>query len=554
MTRIRASLRGVTSQIATSALPIVNGFLDKVITNLPRLQNGLRSALGFLQVPLGWLTNTVLPLLWSLLSSVGEIGVRIWNSIRDAVTNASERFEGTKPIFETVKNALNNVFEFARPAIDFLIDNAIPFLVDALAGVLSAAMGVANFFMNNWGWIAPIVAGITGAVLAYKAAVIAVNVVERIRAGISTILKIKTVILTAKQWLWNVAMSANPIGIIILAIGALIAIGVALWMNWDKVVEWITGAWEWLKDAAVNLWNSIKDFFVGLWENIKGIFVGVWESITGFLSNAWDKISGTAIAVFEGIKNAVLNIWNGIWNGIKGIINLILGGINGLIRGVVNGVNGIINGINRVTGFVGIPAIPTLTAPQIPLLAKGGVIQQAGRVIVGDAGPEFLDLPKGARVTPLDRAKNEDGKAHNFLAGIGNAITNACGGIAGAVTGFLRGIVGGFDGFDIEIAPISELVKPMLDGVMRHIETVITPAPIFEMPKPAQDDITRQSGGGVTDNRRVDAPTPRKEPQPTRDKRKAENKITINVYADGKSCDEIVDDLMPKLKLALANL
>ena len=36
--------------------------------------------------------------------------------------------------------------------------------------------------------------------------------------------------------------------------------------------------------------------------------------------------------------------------------------------------------------------------------------------------------------------------------------------------------------------------------------------------------------------------------------RRSENKFYINIYADGKSADEIIDELIPKLKLALANL
>ena len=59
----------------------------------------------------------------------------------------------------------------------------------------------------------------------------------------------------------------------------------------------------------------------------------------------------------------------------------------------------------------------------IPLLAEGGDIQAAGRVIVGESGPELLDLPRGARVTPLS---GSDGAAvgidYNQLA---NALVSA---------------------------------------------------------------------------------------------------------------------------------
>ncbi|MGM9936398.1 MAG: hypothetical protein ACI38A_03550, partial [Candidatus Ornithomonoglobus sp.] len=129
----------------------------------------------------------------------------------------------------------------------------------------------------------------------------------------------------------------------------------------------------------------------------------VWSGITGFLSGAWNAISSAATSVFTGIATAISNVWNGIVNTIKGAINGIISGINSMISGAVSGINALINGVNKVTGVVGIPAIPTFNAPQIPLLAKGGNIQTAGAVIVGEKGPEMLELPKGARVTPLSK-------------------------------------------------------------------------------------------------------------------------------------------------------
>jgi len=45
--------------------------------------------------------------------------------------------------------------------------------------------------------------------------------------------------------------------------------------------------------------------------------------------------------------------------------------------------------------------LPTLTAPQIPYLKDGGDVIGEGKAIVGEAGAELIDLPRGARVTPL---------------------------------------------------------------------------------------------------------------------------------------------------------
>ena len=53
--------------------------------------------------------------------------------------------------------------------------------------------------------------------------------------------------------------------------------------------------------------------------------------------------------------------------------------------------------VGKVGGFeIGLPRIPT-----IPELAAGGIIQRSGLALVGEAGPELLELPQGAKVKPL---------------------------------------------------------------------------------------------------------------------------------------------------------
>ncbi len=121
---------------------------------------------------------------------------------------------------------------------------------------------------------AKIVAGLTLAFVGLKIAVLAANVailaytVLMGTVGAVTLFFTNTVaglaiaiaLLTAKQWLWNAALTANPIGLIIAAIAALVAAGVMLVKNWDKV----------------------KSFFVGLWDTLKVIFGGIWSFVSGF--------------------------------------------------------------------------------------------------------------------------------------------------------------------------------------------------------------------------------------------------------------------------------
>ncbi len=120
------------------------------------------------------------------------------------------------------------------------------------------------------------------------------------------------------------------------------------------------------------------------------------------------------------MNNTISNVWNGIVGAVKGAINGIISAINSMIRGAVFGINGLINGINKVTGAVGIPSIPTFTAPQIPMLAKGDMIRTAGSVIVGEKGPEILSLPQGAKVTPIDKSTKRT--ENKWIINIGSII------------------------------------------------------------------------------------------------------------------------------------
>ena len=118
-------------------------------------------------------------------------------------------------------------------------------------------------------------------------------------------------------------------------------------------------------------------------------------NIIDFIKNVF---SGNFTGAFQNIVNIVGSLWDGLiyiikipLNNIIKLINSFIGGLNKLkIPDWVPGVGG--KGIN---------------ISKIPLLAKGGNVIQRGNVIVGDAGPELLELPAGAKVTPLTNNKGQ---------------------------------------------------------------------------------------------------------------------------------------------------
>lgn len=169
-----------------------------------------------------------------------------------------------------------------------------------------------------------------------------------------------------------------------------------------KIVE----IWETiLKPIVTAVWEFIKE----MWENsLKPIFDGVVEFFQGVFS-------GDIKGAFEGLVGVIEGIWGGLVTIIKNPVNTIIGVINGFISGITSGINTVIRSLNSlqidvpkwVKDLTGVDSfgfnIPEITAPQIPLLAKGGDVTEAGHAIVGEAGAELVQLPRGARVTPLDK-------------------------------------------------------------------------------------------------------------------------------------------------------
>lgn len=101
---------------------------------------------------------------------------------------------------------------------------------------------------------------------------------------------------TAAQTGLNAAMSANPVGAVILLIEGAIAVGVLLYKNWDTV-----------KAKAGEVWNSTKTAFGGIRDSITGAFSAAKDKVAGFFSWLDQKIESVPIlgSIYKGGKSAV---------------------------------------------------------------------------------------------------------------------------------------------------------------------------------------------------------------------------------------------------------
>jgi TP901 family phage tail tape measure protein len=186
---------------------------------------------------------------------------------------------------------------------------------------------------------------------------------------------------------------------------AVVAVVVLIIRNWDKVKAFLLKVWEALKAAWSRVWEAIKAVAFRVWEAIRrpvSAFVefvhGVISGYLGFWRRAWDAAVSVVRTVWEKIK--------GIWRTAKGWFGDLFGGIKQLAidawNGIVDTVKRIWNGLaslwNRGPGSwrIGFPSwVPGLggkgwDVPDLPYLAKGGIVTRPMIAMIGEAGPEAV--------------------------------------------------------------------------------------------------------------------------------------------------------------------
>ena len=176
------------------------------------------------------------------------------------------------------------------------------------------------------------------------------KVISAVGTVLSVVSKIGPVIgavKTAATGLFTV-LAANPIGLVVAAIAALIAIFVALWNNCEGFREFWIGLWEAIKSAAIAVWEALTSFFQGAWEAIVNLAQTIWGGIGDFFSGLWDGIKSVAETVWNGISEFL----SGLWSGIVSTAQAIWSGITEFFSGLWNGIKSVAESIwNAISTF-----------------------------------------------------------------------------------------------------------------------------------------------------------------------------------------------------------
>ena len=258
--------------------------------------------------------------------------IKIWGNIKTILTAVWQGIKNVAiPIFQTIWGVIKTVFE----AIGKIIDKIAPQFAN-----LADQLANGNIDTDKWvkvgEAIAKIIAVIVGVVAAVKTVIAVVRTVTSVVKGVSAV----------------ISFVSSPVGLVILAIMALIAVGILLYKNWDKIKAFAIRVWTAIKDFFVNIFTSIGNFFTSIWEGISTFFSSVWngikETVSGAVSAVWEIISTVFSTIWEFISGVATNIWTSITTAFTNILSGITGTIGNIKDSIVTGFTAAIDWIKSL--------------------------------------------------------------------------------------------------------------------------------------------------------------------------------------------------------------
>lgn len=238
-------------------------------------------------------------------------------------------------------------------------------LLPAMSALAKLLSSVARFVQDN----SRVVLILGGILAGLAATVLGVNAAYKVYLASQKLITAATKAWAAAQWLINAAMSANPIGLIIAGVTALVAIIVVLWKKnegfrkvvtavWNKVLSVMRTVWQWVSSNARKLFEMLSlpfRLYLAYVKSVVRLVLAVLRTVIGWMSSVWSGIlkllkgpfeKGLAFikTVVQAIKDSAATVLEWMRNTWAKLTDLIVNPIKAaadLLRWVVDGIRSV---------------------------------------------------------------------------------------------------------------------------------------------------------------------------------------------------------------------
>ena len=475
----------------------------------------------------------------------------------DAFAKVQEIFskvvENLKLAFDNIGGVVSNVSAIIGSFVDDLFK--IVTVEDIITTVGGAFETLSGLIRDATGWVKDMtgyissnqtamdllkstVVGITAAYTGYK---VVMGVIKGIEVARKTVLAItnglmlaqfvRTGALTAAEaanaaatmgasgafGIFNAVLSANPIGIVVVALAALVAgltwfftqteTGKQVWQDfmsfltglWNGIASWASETWQGVVDAITSVVTSLTEFFSNLWTSITNITTQAWNAFLGIIMPIIQPIINAVKANFELIKNYIDTVWNAIstaagaaWEIIK---NVIIGPVLVLLQLLTGNFEGVASTLSQIWTNISTAAqtiwesLCTIVSAFVDTLVQyvvnifTGLSETFGTIMQG-----IMDVAVSIWSAIVDAISGFISSAYQFVAdGVSNmfniasqmfsSIVSAVGEFFGQIPGTISGIwndvtsyLSGINLYDIGM----NIIQGLIDGIAGMASSVVS--------------------------------------------------------------------------------
>lgn len=330
-------------------------------------------------------------------TKVISVAKKIKDSVADTAKTIAAKLEPMRPLFDGIAEKATSLgrkitdgFTRAGPQIKTLAETYIPPAIEMVGKLADAALNVADFVVNNWSSISPIIKGVATSFVAFKAmngvtgligkAKGLIDIFKTVKSIAGVAGKIKALGAAFKGFSGIATLLTSPIGQIALVIGVFAAAVILVLKNFDKIKAGAAALRNWIGEKL----GALGNFFKMLGSAVVGAFQLMWTDIK--------NLGSSIVSGFQTLGSNIASVFSGVWDGL-------VSGFKGVINFFISGINTLIGGANKLLS-VKIPDwIPGggktvgIQLPTIPMLAKGGIATKPTLAMVGEGKEHEAILP-----------------------------------------------------------------------------------------------------------------------------------------------------------------
>lgn len=361
-----------------------------------RIGTALRNSLPTLGASAGTMLGTAIGI--GLTDAIGaerldKAGRAVMSGLSTAVGKANVGADIGIAVGNTIAGGLTNA--------SGVVGNAAVAITDTIGGIGSALTTTKGLLGGDDSWAAPGLDTLNNALGTATPLLEGMTAASTLASAGAQAISVATGVASKAQALWNAALIANPIGLIVAAIAAVVA-GLVLFFTKTELGQKI---WKGFTDFMGEAWEKVKLAFAVAWEAIKV----VWDAMVNKAGEVWQGIKDRFTAVVDFVKGlpgkigaAAKGMWDGIGNAFKSMVNGLISAWNWFADKISFTIPDIPGMPNRGEKFNPVPTIQSLDGggftgnmpiDQIAGVVHGGehVIQATSRRSIENAFPGLLD-------------------------------------------------------------------------------------------------------------------------------------------------------------------